>query len=88
MKVEAEDADDPDEPSNTRLVYSIAKNAVSGPDGRPMFSIEPETGVIRTNVCCLNRETAHLFFLQVVAMDAGGLRGERRLAVTLMIRFV
>ena len=70
------EAEDLDEASNAKLVYSLQTNAISGEDGRPIFSIEPDNGVIRTNVCCLDRETTPDYRLQVVATDGGGLRGK------------
>ena len=37
--------------------------------------VEPSTGVLTTSICCLDRETTPLYTLQVVATDAGGLKG-------------
>ena len=40
-----------------------------------IFEIEEETGVIKTAVCCLDREKTPDYSIQVVAMDGGGLKG-------------
>ena len=44
--------------------------------GSPIFEIESDTGVIKTAVCCLDRERTPDYSIQVVAMDGGGLKGE------------
>ncbi|XP_037085943.1 neural-cadherin-like isoform X3 [Pollicipes pollicipes] len=75
MTMTAEDYDDPEEGSNAKLAYSIEKNVVDESFGKPIFAIEPDTGVIRTNVCCLDREKTPEYSIQVVAMDGGGLKG-------------
>ena len=43
--------------------------------GTPIFEIEEDTGVIKTAVCCLDREKTPDYSIQVVAMDGGGLKG-------------
>ncbi|XP_043210951.1 neural-cadherin-like isoform X4 [Amphibalanus amphitrite] len=75
MTMTAEDYDDPEEGNNAKLAYSIEKNVVDETHGKPIFAIEPSTGVIRTNVCCLDREKTPEYSIQVVAMDGGGLKG-------------
>ena len=40
-----------------------------------IFEIEPDTGVIKTAVCCLDRERTPDYSIQVVAADGGGLKG-------------
>ena len=77
MRVEATDADDPDEPRNTKLFYSIRDE---------LFTIEPETGIIRTTICCLDRELTPHLDLQVTATDPGGLRGEPQDLRVLQVR--
>lgn len=71
----AVDYDDPSEGTNAKLVYSIEKNVIEEETGSPIFEIEPDTGVIKTAVCCLDRERTPDYSIQVVAMDGGGLKG-------------
>ncbi|KAG8223170.1 hypothetical protein J437_LFUL000336 [Ladona fulva] len=75
MTMTAVDYDDPSEGTNARLTYSIEKNVIEEETGSPIFEIEPETGVIKTAVCCLDRERTPDYSIQVVAMDGGGLKG-------------
>ena len=72
----AVDYDDPNEGTNAKLTYSIEKNVIDEEQGRPIFEIEPDTGVIKTAVCCLDREKTPDYSIQVVAMDGGGLKGK------------
>jgi hypothetical protein len=76
MTMTAVDYDDPSEGSNARLIYSIEKNVIEEETGSPIFEIESETGVIKTAVCCLDRERTPDYSIQVVAMDGGGLKGK------------
>lgn len=76
MTMTAVDYDDPTEGTNARLIYSIEKNVIEEETGSPIFEIESETGVIKTAVCCLDRERTPDYSIQVVAMDGGGLKGE------------
>lgn len=75
MTMTAVDYDDPSEGTNAKLVYSIEKNVIEEETGTPIFEIEPETGVIKTAVCCLDRERTPDYSIQVVAADGGGLKG-------------
>ncbi|XP_068233350.1 neural-cadherin-like [Palaemon carinicauda] len=75
VTMKADDYDDPNENENARLTYSIEKNAIDENTARPLFMIEPDTGVVRTAVCCLDREKTPEYSIQVVAMDGGGLKG-------------
>ncbi|KDR14826.1 Neural-cadherin [Zootermopsis nevadensis] len=75
MTMTAVDYDDPNESTNARLIYSIEKNVIEEETGSPIFEIESETGVIKTAVCCLDRERTPDYSIQVVAMDGGGLKG-------------
>lgn len=76
MTMSAVDYDDPNEGTHAKLVYSIEKNVIEEETGAPIFEIEPATGVIKTSVCCLDRERTPDYSIQVVAMDGGGLKGE------------
>ncbi|KAL0123656.1 hypothetical protein PUN28_005875 [Cardiocondyla obscurior] len=75
MTMTAVDYDDPNEGTNAKLIYSIEKNVIEEETGSPIFEIESETGVIKTAVCCLDRERTPDYSIQVVAMDGGGLKG-------------
>ncbi|XP_059060577.1 neural-cadherin isoform X1 [Achroia grisella] len=75
MTMTAIDYDDPAESSNAKLWYSIEKNVIEEETGSPIFEIEPETGVIKTAVCCLDRERTPDYSIQIVASDGGGLKG-------------
>lgn len=75
MTMTATDYDDPNEGTNAKLTYSIEKNVIDEEQNRPIFEIEPETGVIKTAVCCLDREKTPDYSIQVVAIDGGGLKG-------------
>ncbi|XP_055930144.1 neural-cadherin-like isoform X5 [Argiope bruennichi] len=74
MTMTATDYDDPNEGTNARLKYSIEQNQVNE-NGELIFTIDEETGVISTAVCCLDRETNPEYTIKVVAMDGGGLKG-------------
>lgn len=74
--VAAWDADDTSEGTNAKVTYSIQKNVMHERTGEPIFSLHPETGLVRTSVCCLDRETTPEYQIQVVATDGGGLQGE------------
>eukprot|EP00095_Tigriopus_kingsejongensis_P004384 maker-scaffold1072_size64607-snap-gene-0.18 protein:Tk04384 transcript:maker-scaffold1072_size64607-snap-gene-0.18-mRNA-1 annotation:"GK18219" len=75
MTMTAVDYDDIEEGTNAKLKYSIEKNVIDENTGTPIFEIEEETGVIKTAVCCLDREKTPDYSIQVVAMDGGGLKG-------------
>ncbi|XP_065357962.1 putative neural-cadherin 2 isoform X1 [Calliphora vicina] len=75
MTMSAVDYDDPNEGTHAKLIYSIEKNVIEEETGAPIFEIESDTGVIKTAVCCLDRERTPDYSIQVVAMDGGGLKG-------------
>nr|CAD7403376.1 unnamed protein product [Timema cristinae] len=74
MTMNAIDYDDINEGTNAKLIYSIEKNVIEEETGSPIFEIEPQTGIIKTAVCCLDRERTPDYSIQVVAMDGGGLK--------------
>ncbi len=77
MAMTATDYDDPNEGGNAKLTYSIDKNVIDDEKtGKPIFKIHPETGLITTNVCCLDREKTPEYSIQVVAEDGAGLKGD------------
>lgn len=51
MTMTATDYDDPNEGTNAKLTYSIEKNVIDEEQNRPIFEIEPETGVIKVSIC-------------------------------------
>lgn len=75
MQVKATDHDDPQEGNNARLIYSLEKNVIDEGSGRPIFAVDSQLGLITTAICCLDREKAQRYAIQVVATDGGGLKG-------------
>lgn len=75
MIMKAIDYDDINEGFNAQLSYSIEKNVIDEDSGAAIFDIESKTGVIRTAICCLDRERTPDYSIQVTAMDGGGLKG-------------
>ncbi|KAA0202468.1 hypothetical protein HAZT_HAZT010968 [Hyalella azteca] len=71
----AYDADDPHEGDNARLSYSLQKNVIDESSGLPMFTVDRQTGALRTAVCCLDREHTASYGLVLAATDGGGLQG-------------
>ncbi|XP_042206047.1 putative neural-cadherin 2 [Homarus americanus] len=82
--IAAWDADDVSEGTNARITYTIQKNVVYEPTGEAIFSVQPETGLVRTSICCLDRETTPEYEVQVVATDGGGLQGTGVVVVRLV----
>uniref|UniRef100_H3D821 Cadherin 7 n=1 Tax=Tetraodon nigroviridis TaxID=99883 RepID=H3D821_TETNG len=80
VQVAATDADDPTYGNSARVVYSIIH-------GQPYFSVEPKTGVIRTALPNMDRETRDQYVLVIQAKDMvgqmGGLSGTTSVTVTL-----
>ncbi|KPP77479.1 hypothetical protein Z043_103096, partial [Scleropages formosus] len=68
MKVTASDADDPTYGSSARVVYSVL-------DGEKFFTVDSQTGVIRTAVADLDRETQDRYELVIKATDMAGQMG-------------
>ncbi|KAI5109074.1 cadherin-22-like, partial [Silurus meridionalis] len=68
MKVMASDADDPTYGSSARIVYSVL-------EGEKFFTVDRQTGVIRTAVSDLDRETQDRYELVVKATDMAGQMG-------------
>uniref|UniRef100_A0A8C5YYL3 Cadherin-22 n=1 Tax=Marmota marmota marmota TaxID=9994 RepID=A0A8C5YYL3_MARMA len=68
MQVMASDADDPTYGSSARLVYSVL-------DGEPHFTVDPKTGVIRTAVPDLDRESQERYEVVIQATDMAGQLG-------------
>ncbi|XP_022246295.1 neural-cadherin-like [Limulus polyphemus] len=74
MTMTATDYDDAEEGENAKLTYSIEQNPVNE-RGELIFTIDKDTGVISTAVCCLDRETNPEYTIKVVATDGGRLSG-------------
>ncbi|XP_065128485.1 cadherin-22 [Paramisgurnus dabryanus] len=68
MKVMASDADDPTYGSSARIVYSVL-------EGERFFTVDRQTGLIRTAVADLDRETQDRYELVVKATDMAGQMG-------------
>ncbi|XP_062859012.1 cadherin-12 [Trichomycterus rosablanca] len=67
-KVTATDADDPTYGNSAKVVYSILY-------GQPYFSVDPETGIIRTALPKMDREVKELYQVLIQAKDMGGQLG-------------
>uniref|UniRef100_A0A8C7KNN5 Cadherin-10 n=1 Tax=Oncorhynchus kisutch TaxID=8019 RepID=A0A8C7KNN5_ONCKI len=80
MQVTATDADDPTYGNSARVVYSILQ-------GQPYFSVEPNTGVIKTALPNMDRETKENYVVVIQAKDMagqmGGLSGTTTVSITL-----
>ncbi|XP_063003588.1 cadherin-22 [Elgaria multicarinata webbii] len=68
MQVMASDADDPTYGSSARVVYSVL-------EGEQHFTVDSKTGVIRTAVANLDRETQDRYEVVVRATDMAGQLG-------------
>ncbi|XP_071343139.1 cadherin-11-like [Trachinotus anak] len=65
IQVTARDADDPTYGNSARLVYAISH-------GQDYFSVDPQTGVLRTAVPDMDRETQDEYLVVLQAKDMGG----------------
>ncbi|XP_042272621.1 cadherin-24 isoform X2 [Thunnus maccoyii] len=65
IQVTARDADDPTYGNSARLVYAITQ-------GQDYFSVDPQTGVLRTAVPDMDRETQDEYLVLLQAKDMGG----------------
>ncbi|TMS09615.1 Cadherin-18, partial [Larimichthys crocea] len=80
FQVTASDADDPTYGNSAKIVYSIL-------EGQPYFSVDPKTGVIRTAMSNMDRETRDHYAVVIQAKDmagsVGGLSGSTTVNITL-----
>ncbi|KAI5103422.1 cadherin-18, partial [Silurus meridionalis] len=80
FQVMATDADDPTYGNSARVVYSILH-------GQPYFSVDPQTGVIRTALPDMDREAREHYTVVIQAKDmagqVGGLSGSTTVNITL-----
>nr|AAG30809.1 cadherin-6 [Xenopus laevis]AAI69843.1 Cadherin 6, type 2, K-cadherin [Xenopus laevis] len=68
VQVTANDADDPTYGNSARVVYSILQ-------GQPYFSVESETGIIKTALPNMDRENREQYKVVIQAKDMGGQLG-------------
>ncbi|KAM9307693.1 cadherin-9-like [Gastrophryne carolinensis] len=68
IQVTATDADDPSYGNSARIVYSIIQ-------GQPYFSVDPETGIIKTALPDMSRENREHYQVVIQAKDMGGQMG-------------
>ncbi|XP_069073207.1 cadherin-11 [Pleurodeles waltl] len=80
IQVTASDADDPTYGNSAKLVYSIL-------EGQPYFSVEAQTGIIRTALPSMDREAREEYHVVIQAKDMGGhmggLSGTTKVTITL-----
>ncbi|XP_054154193.1 putative neural-cadherin 2 [Oppia nitens] len=80
-KISATDADDPYEGNNAKITYNIKDNQVNE-RGELIFGIDSNTGVITTEVCCLDRELHSQYKIKVIASDGEGLKATTTVTIT------
>uniref|UniRef100_A0A8C5MVK2 Cadherin-10 n=1 Tax=Leptobrachium leishanense TaxID=445787 RepID=A0A8C5MVK2_9ANUR len=68
VQVTANDADDPTYGNSAKVVYSILQ-------GQPYFSVESETGIIKTALPNMDRENREKYQVVIQAKDMGGQMG-------------
>ncbi|NXF94782.1 CADH9 protein, partial [Eubucco bourcierii] len=68
LRVTATDADDANYGNSAKVVYSILQ-------GQPYFSVDPETGIIRTALPDMSRENREQYQVVIQAKDMGGQMG-------------
>lgn len=83
IRVSAIDYDDPYTNGNGLVHYSIELNKLNA-HGELIFSIDEETGDIKTLVCCLDRESISQYEIRVVARDTAGLRTNSTVIVNII----
>ncbi|TRY64619.1 hypothetical protein DNTS_017041 [Danionella cerebrum] len=80
FQITATDADDPTYGNSAKIVYSILQ-------GQPFFTVDPKTGVIRTALPNMDRETQEMYSVIIQAKDmagsVGGLSGSTTVNVSL-----
>ncbi|XP_077389677.1 cadherin-24 [Festucalex cinctus] len=79
IQVTARDADDPTYGNSAQLVYAIA-------DGNDYFSVDPQTGVLRTAMPNMDRETQEEYVVVLQARDMGGHLGGLSGTTTVTVR--
>ncbi|KAM8873727.1 LOW QUALITY PROTEIN: cadherin-24 [Spinachia spinachia] len=79
VQVTARDADDPTYGNSARLVYAITH-------GQDHFSVDPQTGVLRTALPDMDRETRDEYLVVLQAKDMGGHLGGLSGTTTVTVR--
>ncbi|XP_074525027.1 cadherin-7 [Halichoeres trimaculatus] len=79
IQVTARDADDPTYGNSARLVYAITQ-------GQDYFSVDPQTGVLRTAVPDMDREARDEYLVVLQAKDMGGHLGGLSGTTTVTVR--
>ncbi|XP_047192834.1 cadherin-24-like isoform X2 [Scophthalmus maximus] len=79
IQVTARDADDPTYGNSARLVYAVTQ-------GQDCFSVDPQTGVLRTAVPDMDRETRDEYLVVLEAKDMGGHLGGLSGTTTVTVR--
>ncbi|XP_061635316.1 cadherin-24 [Phyllopteryx taeniolatus] len=79
IRVTARDADDPSYGSSAQLVYAIT-------EGQEYFSVDPQTGVLRTAVPNMDRESQEEYVVVLQARDMGGHLGGLSGTTTVTVR--
>ncbi|XP_029580993.1 cadherin 24, type 2b isoform X2 [Salmo trutta] len=79
IQVTATDADDPTYGNSARLVYTLVQ-------GQQFFSVDPQTGILRTAVPDMDRETQDRYLVVLQAKDMGGHLGGLSGTTTVTVR--
>ncbi|XP_016365450.1 uncharacterized protein LOC107706285 [Sinocyclocheilus rhinocerous] len=79
IQVTASDADDPTYGNSARLVYTLVQ-------GQPHFSVDAQTGILRTAVPDLDREVQDQYLVVLLAKDMGGHLGGLSGTTTVTVR--
>ncbi|XP_067109061.1 LOW QUALITY PROTEIN: cadherin-24 [Osmerus mordax] len=79
IQVTATDADDPTYGNSARLVYTLVQ-------GQQFFSVDPQTGILRTAVPDMDRETQDEYLVVLQAKDMGGHLGGLSGTTTITVR--
>ncbi|XP_023688408.2 uncharacterized protein cdh24b isoform X1 [Paramormyrops kingsleyae] len=79
IQVTATDADDPTYGNSAKLVYTLTQ-------GQQYFSVDPQTGILRTAVPDLDRERQDQYLVVLQAKDMGGHLGGLSGTTTITVR--
>ncbi|KAM6948636.1 uncharacterized protein cdh24b [Aplochiton taeniatus] len=79
IQVTATDADDPTYGNSARLVYTLVQ-------GQQFFSVDPQTGILRTAVPDMDRESQDQYLVLLQAKDMGGHLGGLSGTTTVTVR--
>ncbi|XP_061682033.1 cadherin-24-like [Syngnathoides biaculeatus] len=79
IQVTARDADDPSYGNSAQLVYAVT-------EGQEYFSVDPQTGVLRTAVADMDRESREEYAVVLQARDMGGHLGGLSGTTTVTVR--